>query len=71
VTLPQTLAIAVVGVAVVAGVLWMSAQLTGQVAERFGEEPRSWQLRMLPFGLFGPFVLWFILSRRGGGGGWA
>jgi hypothetical protein len=71
VSTPQAVAIAIVGVAVVGGVLWSSVQLTGQVAERFGEEPRFWQTRMLPFGFFGPFVLWWVLSRRGGGGGFA
>jgi hypothetical protein len=54
--------------AVVLGVLWTSAQITGQVARRFGEEPHPWQLRMLPFGPFGPFgpvLLWFLLNQRG------
>ena len=59
-------------VGVVAVVLALSMRLTGQVAEHFGEDPRPWQLRMLPFALFGPLVLWLLLSRRGGGGGrWA
>jgi hypothetical protein len=38
------------------------------VAEQFGEDPRWWQLRMLPLNVFGPFVAWMILSRRGSGG---
>ena len=58
-------------VAVVAAVLLLSARLTGQVAENFGEDPREWQLRMLPFALFGPVILWLLLSRRNGRGGWA
>lgn len=59
-------------VAVVAAVLLLSVRLTGQVAETFGEDPREWQLRMLPFALLGPVILWLLLSRRGpGGGGWA
>jgi len=58
-------------VAVVAAVLLLSARLTGQVAENFGEDPREWQRRMLPFALFGPIILWLLLSRRNGRGGWA
>ena len=67
------LAAAAVLVAVVAAVLLLSARLTGQVAEHFGEDPRDWQLKMLPFALLGPILLWLLLSRRGtgGGGGWA
>lgn len=66
-------AVAVAGMAVVAAVLLLSVRLTGQVAETFGEDPRPWQLRMLPFALLGPVILWFLLSRpgRGGRGGWA
>ena len=56
-------------VAVVAAVLLVSARLTGQVAENFGADPREWQLRMLPFALFGPILAWVLLSRRGGGRG--
>ena len=59
-------------VAVGAAVLLLSARLTGQVAETFGEDPRPWQLRMLPFAVFGPIIAWLILSRGGSGrGGWA
>ena len=58
-------------VTVVAAVLLLSARLTGQVAESFGEDPREWQLRLLPFALFGPILLWLLLSRRNGRGGWA
>jgi hypothetical protein len=59
-------------VAIVAAVLLLSSRLTGLVAENFGEDPREWQLRLLPFALFGPIILWVLLSRRGnGGGGWA
>jgi hypothetical protein len=66
------LAVAVLTVAVVAAVLLLSARLTGQVAENFGEDPRAWQLRMVPFALFGPIIAWLILSRGGSGrGGWA
>jgi hypothetical protein len=66
------LASAAVVVAVVAAVLLLSARLTGRVAENFGEDPRIWQLRMLPFALFGPIIAWLILSRGGSGrGGWA
>lgn len=61
---------AVLVVAVVAAVLLLSARMTGQVAENFGEDPREWQRRMLPFALFGPIIAWLLLSRRGGGG-WA
>ena len=56
-------------VAVVASVLLVSARLTGQVAESFDEDPREWQLRMLPFALFGPIIAWVLLSRRGSGRG--
>jgi hypothetical protein len=52
-------------------VLLLSARVTGQVAERFGEDPRPWQLRMLPFGPFGPVLAWLLLSRAGGGGSWS
>ena len=66
------LVIAVGTVALVAGVLVLSARLTGQVAERFGEDPKPWQLRMLPLGPFGPVIAWLLLSRPGGrGGSWA
>jgi hypothetical protein len=64
--------VVIVVVAVVAAVLLLSSRLTGLVAENFGEDPGEWQRRMLPFALFGPIILWLILSRRGsGGGGWA
>jgi len=64
--------VAIMGIAVVAAVLLLSSRLTGRVAENFGEDPREWQIRMLPFALFGPIILWLVLSRRGGGGGgWA
>jgi hypothetical protein len=63
------LAVALIAVALVGAVLVLSARLTGQVAERFGEDPKPWQLRMLPFG---PVLAWLLLSRPGGGGGsWA
>ena len=56
----------------VAAVLVLSARLTGLVAERFGEDPKPWQLRMLPYGPFGPVLAWLLLSRPGGGrGSWA
>ena len=59
-------------VLVVGAVLAISYRLTGLVAEQFGEDPALWQLRLLPLALFGPIVLWLLLSRRGGGGGrWA
>lgn len=65
-------AVAIMVVAIVAAVLVLSIRFTGQVAERFGEDPKPWQVRMLPFALFGPIILWLLLSRRGGGGGrWA
>ena len=67
-TTAQGVLVGVALTAIVLGVLWMSAQITGQVAQRFGEEPRFWQLRMLPFGPFGPVLLWFVLNQRGGGG---
>ena len=67
-TTPQAVALAIALTAVFAGILWTSVKMVGQVAERFGEDPRPWQLRMLPFHAFGPFLLWWILSRRGGGG---
>ena len=51
-----------------AALILVSVRVTGQVAERFGEDPRSWQLRMLPFTAFGPFLAWLILSNRHGGG---
>lgn len=56
-------------VAAVAAVLLLSARLTGQVAHTLGEDPREWQLRMLPFALFGPIIAWVLLSRRGSGRG--
>jgi hypothetical protein len=63
---------ALVGAAVVAAVLVLSARLTGLVAEHFGEDPRPWQLRLLPLAVLGPVILWLLLSQRGGGGGrWA
>lgn len=64
----QSLLIAVITVVVIGGMLAASAVLVGRVAEQFGEDRRWWQLRMLPFTLFGPVVAWMILSRRGGGG---
>jgi hypothetical protein len=64
--------VATLVVAVVAAVLVLSTRLTGLVAENFGEDPRVWQLRMLPFALFGRTILWVLPNRRGsGGGGWA
>ena len=66
------LAVALISVALVAAVLVLSARLTGLVAVRFGEDPKPWQLRMLPLGPFGPVLAWVLLSRPGGGGGsWA
>jgi hypothetical protein len=67
------LVVAIVVMAVLAGVLVLSTRLTGLVAENFGEDPQHWQLRMLPFALFGPIIAWLLLSRRAGGGrgGWA
>ena len=62
------LAIAAGTLALVAVVLVLSARLTGLVAERFGEDPKPWQVRMLPFGPFGPVLAWVLLSRPGGGG---
>ena len=56
-------------VAAVAALLLVSVRLTGQVAESFGEDPRPWQLRMLPFALFGPVIAWVLLSRGGRGRG--
>lgn len=41
----------------------------GAIAQEFGEDPVRWQLMMLPFGIFGPFVARALLSRRGGGPG--
>jgi hypothetical protein len=58
----------IVAVAVVVA-LWYSVAMVGRVAEEFGEDPATWQRRMLPFGIFGPIVLRAILNRRGGGGG--
>ena len=56
-------------VIVAAGLVVLSVLVVGRVAEAFGEDPRRWQLLMLPFTVFGPFVAWIVLSRRGGGGG--
>jgi hypothetical protein len=67
VTTPQTVGLAVALAALVVALLVTSARLVGQIAERFGEDPRPWQLRMLPLTVFGPLVVWLILSRRGGG----
>jgi hypothetical protein len=64
----SSLLVAVVSVVLVGAVLAVSAVLVGRVAEQFGEDPRWWQLRMLPLNVFGPFVAWMILSRRGSGG---
>ena len=64
----QSLIVAVITVVVIGGMLAVSAVLVGRVAEQFGEDRRWWQLRMLPFTLFGPVVAWMILSRRGSGG---
>jgi hypothetical protein len=47
---------------------WYSIRVVGRVAEQFGEDPARWQVLMLPFSVFGPFVAWAILSRRNGGG---
>jgi len=60
------IALVVALVAVVVGALVLSARMVGVVAERFGEDPRYWQPRMLPFAFFGPVVLWLLLSHRGG-----
>ncbi len=65
----MTPALAFATVIVAAGVLVASVLLVGRIAEGFGEDPRRWQLLMLPFTVFGPFVAWIVLSRRGGGGG--
>jgi hypothetical protein len=53
---------------IVVAVLLLSARLVGQVAEEFGEDPATWQARMLPFGMFGPVLARAILNRRNGGG---
>jgi hypothetical protein len=47
---------------------WYCIGVVGRVAERFGEDPARWRVLMLPFSVFGPFVAWYILSRRNGGG---
>ncbi len=65
----MTPALAFATVVVAAGVLVLSVLLVGRVAAAFGQDPRRWQLLMLPFTVFGPFVAWIVLSRRGGGGG--
>lgn len=58
-------------VVVVGALLLVSARLSGQIARGFGEDPAYWQARTLPFGFFGPIITWFVLNRRGGGGGFA
>lgn len=63
----QAIATLLVVAAVVVGVLVVSTRLVGEIAERFGEDPRYWQRRLLPLGFFGPVVLWIILNRRDGG----
>ena len=64
----QEVVLALALAAVVVGLLVTSSRLVGQIAERFGEDPRPWQLRMLPLTVLGPIVTWLILSRRDGGG---
>ena len=64
----SSLFVAVIAAVLAAAVVLFSVRVTGQVAERFGEDPRWWQLRMLPFTAFGPFLAWLILSHRHGGG---
>jgi hypothetical protein len=69
-----TLGVVLVVVALTASViaLWViSMRLVGAVAEEFGEDPARWRLLMLPFGVFGPVVARALLTRRGGGGGFA
>jgi hypothetical protein len=63
------LAVALAAVAVGFTILVYAVRAVGAVAEEFGEDPVRWQLMMLPFGFFGPFVARALLSRRGGGGG--
>jgi hypothetical protein len=63
------LVIVVVAVLAVFGSLRVSMRLVGEVAEEFGEDPARWRTLMLPFGLFGPVICRFLLTRRGGGGG--
>ena len=70
-SLPERIALGVVVAAVVVGLLVTSSRLVGRIAESFGEDPRPWQLRMLPLPLLGPLLTWLLLSRRGGGGGFA
>jgi hypothetical protein len=64
----------VVGVLVVVTVLVAltyrySMVMVAQVAEEFGEDPKRWQMLMLPFGVFGPVVARVLLNRRGRGPG--
>lgn len=67
-SVPERIAVAVAVAAVVVGVLVASTRLVGRIAERCGEDPRPWQLRMLPLPVFGPLLTWLLLGRRGGGG---
>jgi hypothetical protein len=64
----------VVGFVLVAAILVAityrySMALVGQVAEEFGEDPRRWQMLMLPCGIFGPIVARVLLNRGGRGPG--
>jgi hypothetical protein len=63
-TTGDTAIVVIVVLGIVAAALVVSMRLVGQVAAQFGEEPRRWQLLMLPLGIFGPLVAWAILSRR-------
>jgi hypothetical protein len=64
----QAVALGIALAAVLVGLMVTSSRLVGQIAERFGEDPRPWRLRMLPFTVLGPLITWLLLSRRGGGG---
>jgi hypothetical protein len=63
------LAVVLAAAAIAVTILAYAVRAVGAVAEEFGEDPVRWQLMMLPFGIFGPFVARALLSRRRGGPG--
>ena len=66
---PPLLVLVLAAAALALTILVYAVRAVGAVAEEFGEDPVRWQLMMLPFGIFGPFVARALLSRRGSGPG--
>jgi hypothetical protein len=59
----------IAGVVLAITVFGLSVRMVGDIADQYGEDRASWQMWMLPFGIFGPLIARIILDRRNGGGG--